>query len=614
MKANDSPSLPSLPTHKYPASYKSNFIFKRVFRLILLSLAVCVIWLTIEDRWGDNFSIPTRYEADSHYVLGMMKLSKDGDLGLFTHIETSSLGAPFRGQLNDFIEAERVIVWLGGQIARVAGLMPAANIMVLLSCIVAATSFYASARLWRISKLNSSLFAIIYAFLPQSQRSLDHLGIAFSGLLPLQFYCCWYLATVQNLSWSSFRFKLTLAVGLLSGFLNIYWIFFFIQLYVLALLCRIAKRRPGVVVSLIPLAATFLITGLFLGSFVAYRVKNGVNTAALVRSYFDVERWSLKPIDLLLPKWGTDLGISSGFFSRYYNGGRLEVGEGWGAYIGVCAIFGLLLLFFKEIRRQLNKRSPSLPYLALCWIIAYCSFGGIHAIVSLILNFYDIRATNRYSVAIATLGLLYFAFIINRLIRGWSFRAKLCSLVLLVSLAILDQSPIIQKYTSDSKGSIKERVIADRNLVLRLENCLGEGAMIYTLPAVDFPEPFQGRGSYMLNYFFYNSMRPFLFSTKLRYSYGSNKGRQGADWPLDVQALPAGEMAETLESYGFSGILLDRKGYADGGKQRLAELAKAGWPVEFEQGVNNEWVFIRLTPSESPTLPTLTPYALSESH
>jgi len=83
-------------------------------------------------------------------------------------------------------------------------------------------------------------------------------------------------------------------------------------------------------------------------------------------------------------------------------------------------------------------------------------------------------------------------------------------------------------------------------------------------------------------------MRPFLYSTKLRYSCGSNKGRQGADWQLDVQELPAGEMAARLESYGFSGILLDRKGYEDRGEKCLAELAENGWPMEFEQGVNNE--------------------------
>jgi len=154
----------------------------------------------------------------------------------------------------------------------------------------------------------------------------------------------------------------------------------------------------------------------------------------------------------------------------------------------------------------------------------------------------------------------------------------------------------------------------DRDLALRLEERLEAGAMIYMLPVLDFPEPFSGRGAYKaygLNYLFYNSMRPFLYSTKLRYSYGSNKGRQGADWQLDVQELPAREMAATLESYGFSGILLNRKCYEDGGVQQLTELAEAGWAVEFEQGVANEWVFIRLNPAARPVLPTLTPYALS---
>jgi len=152
-----------------------------VVRLLLLALTVCVLWLTIENRWGNNFQFPTRYMADSHYILGMMKLAKDGDLGLFSHITTQSLGAPFAGQLNDFPEVERAIVWLGGQIARVIGLMPAANAILMLSCIVAASSFYLAARLWRISRLASWIFAIVYAFLPQSQRSLDHLGIGFLG-------------------------------------------------------------------------------------------------------------------------------------------------------------------------------------------------------------------------------------------------------------------------------------------------------------------------------------------------------------------------------------------------------------------------------------------------
>jgi len=195
--------------------------------------------------------------------------------------------------------------------------------------------------------------------------------------------------------------------------------------------------------------------------------------------------------------------------------------------------------------------------------------------------------------------------------RNWPLKGRLCLLTLVALFSIVDQSFKIHTFPFYENMWIKERVIADKALVSSLEEHLGEGAMIYMLPAVPFPEPFSGRGARQLDYFYYNSMRPFLYSTKLRYSYGSNKGRQGADWQLDVQELPAGEMAARLESYGFSGILLDRKDYNDGGAQRLKELAEAGWPVEFEQGVDNEWVFIRLTPASKPILPTSTPYALS---
>jgi len=134
--------------------------------------------------------------------------------------------------------------------------------------------------------------------------------------------------------------------------------------------------------------------------------------------------------------------------------------------------------------------------------------------------------------------------------------------------------------------------------------------MLYILPVLDFPEPFPRRAPYEL-FSLYDPIRPFLYSTKLRYSYGSNKGRQGADWQLEVQDLPPREMAATLESYGLSGILLNHMVYEDRGEQLLAAFSEAGWPMEFEQGADNEWVFIRLIPSQNPIFPTTTPYSLS---
>ncbi|KXU34856.1 hypothetical protein AXK12_06340 [Cephaloticoccus capnophilus] len=585
----------------------------RVARLLLLVATVCVVWLTIENRWGSNFQLPTRYAYDAHYVLGMMKLAQEGDLGLFSHIYTKSLGAPFVGQLNDFPQTERVIIWVGGQVARVVGLMPAANAMLILSCVLAALSFYLSARLWKINRVPAWVFAVTYAFLPHNSRSIQHLGIIFTGLLPLQFYILWYVSAAQKLSWRSRRFRLTLVVSLLSGLLNIYWIFFFLQLYVLALLFRIIKRSRDFTKALIPFAITCLSAGVFLGSFIIYRISYGDNAMAVVRSYADIEQWALKPIDLFLPKTPPPLPIVSTVLSRYYDGGMIKIGENFGSYIGLFAALGLLALLFKSSQRQISRKSISLPCLAAIWIIAYTAFGGLHSVFSLVFDFYEIRATNRYSTAIATIGLLYFVFISHKLTRKWNPTLRLFFLGVGAVCGLLEQSWSAYRTPSPPPAlyEVADYVKADKALVSRLEHGLEPGSMIYILPATDFPEPFWGRGKFKGDFHHYQAMRPFLYSTKLRYSYGSNKGRQGADWQLDVQELAPRGMAATLESYGFAGILLNRKGYEDRGEQVLAELARAGWPMEFEQGVDNEWVFIRLTPEQNPVLPTPTPYALT---
>jgi len=599
------------------AQNEKKSVVKRGLRFLLLALSICVVWLTVENRWGSDFQLPSVYgRGDVLLVLGTMKLAKDGDLGLFTHITTDSLGAPFKGQLNDWPQSERAIFWLGGHLARIIGLMPAVNTMLILFGIVAAFSFYSASRLWGVSRFAAWSFAIVYAFLPHTQRSISHIGIVFSGLLPLQFYVLWYIATVQKLSWKSSRFRLTLIISLLSGALNIYWTFLFLQLYTLALACRLVKLRQNFIKATIPLLATCLIAGALLGSFVVYRINYGENPMAIVRSYRDIELFSLKPIDLFLPVGGGGLGLLSKFLSKYYAGGRLKIGEyWWGAYIGLCAISGLLFLFFKGIKRQLNKRGTSLPLLASCWIIAYSCFGGGNSIFSLLFDFYKIRGTNRYSAAIATIGLLYFSFLINRLMQKWPSKLKIASLSVLSLLGLIDQSLVIynRSHHQSTPTLIRKLVASDSGIASRLEGTLENNSMIFMLPVVDFPEPspiIQLRDGGDL--YLYGSMAPFLYSNKLRYSYGSHKGRQGADWQHEVQQLPAGKMAATLESYGFAGIVINREVYDDRGEQLLAELAEAGWPMELNQGNDDEWAFIRLTPNKNPVLPTLTPYALTQ--
>jgi|GEM_PF-2019367 len=71
-------------------------------------------------------------------------------------------------------------------------------------------------------------------------------------------------------------------------------------------------------------------------------------------------------------------------------------------------------------------------------------------------------------------------------------------------------------------------------------------------------------------------------------------------------------MIKSPESYGFSGILLNRRGYEDTADEILNDLETAEYPLTFEQGKDNEWVFIRLNLVENPELSDLTHYRVTK--
>jgi len=69
-----------------------------------------------------------------------------------------------------------------------------------------------------------------------------------------------------------------------------------------------------------------------------------------------------------------------------------------------------------------------------------------------------------------------------------------------------------------------------------------------------------------------------------------------------VEGLPAGEAVGRLEAMGFLGLILNRKGFADGGAEWLAGLAAAGRP-ETETSSDGDFVFVRLSALDPEGLP-----------
>jgi phosphoglycerol transferase len=167
-------------------------------------------------------------------------------------------------------------------------------------------------------------------------------------------------------------------------------------------------------------------------------------------------------------------------------------------------------------------------------------------------------------------------------VEGWAQRSAVTrarqlalgvALVVLTVLALFDQ---ISPKTLPEYEKVKAQFINDGTFVREIEKNVPHGAMIFQLPVMSFPEnpPVARMKDYDL-------LRGYLHSNHLRWSYGTIKGREGDIWLRQVASQPLDEMVETLAWAGFSGIYIDRNGYADNAVKIEKELYTALCDYQF---------------------------------
>ncbi len=121
------------------------------------------------------------------------------------------------------------------------------------------------------------------------------------------------------------------------------------------------------------------------------------------------------------------------------------------------------------------------------------------------------------------------------------------------------------------------------------------------LPVLDFPEGGSVRGMPDYDHF-----RSYLFTSRVRYSYGSDKGRSREEWQRRVETMVPSKMVARLEEYGFSGILVDRRAYPDGGERLLTGFTQAGRRILVDEEGGGR-AFVRLEPRPGARLPEAAP-------
>jgi Flp pilus assembly protein TadD len=547
-----------------------------------------------------SWSAPLEYGGDGLFVLGCIRAVSEFDFLPFLNRTISRLGAPYSANWNDFPMFEVLPIFLMGMVARWSNLISAWNVGILLSHFSSALSFYTSCRLLRFRREWSAAGALLWTFSYYHYgRSQGHLPIAFDYTVPLGIVCCWLMAGSKRFRVGGEIFWLSVLTGCAFGLGNPYNLNLWLHFVCLGIGLRFLLFRRKA-----DLLAGALIVGITMVSFLAgnlntlaYQFLHGQNQYGMLRVYKHLELYALKPIELLLAPpthrlgWLADIG-------RKYANTTVYKGELFSPYVGLLGLgalawmvveFGMRLLNLRKVPRRLPSHAP------LClWVVLYAAVGGVNCFLGLFFGLMYFRGSNRFSIFITALCLLFLVSRLSRLTRRWNRLASYALAAGLAAIGLLDQLPRTNLSAAKTALKVMEN---DRAFSRALEERLPRGAMIFQTPLMVFPEsvPLLGCGVY-------DHLRPYLWTKTLRFSFGSVKGRTREDWQKEVASQSLDQTVKELERYGFAGLYINRKGYEDRAEEALKQLAKCG-RSELIEDEARDVVCVVLNPSPHPSWP-----------
>jgi phosphoglycerol transferase len=108
---------------------------------------------------------------------------------------------------------------------------------------------------------------------------------------------------------------------------------------------------------------------------------------------------------------------------------------------------------------------------------------------------------------------------------------------------------------------------SDRSFAEQAERVLPEGAAVFQIPVVTYPEAKVGQQG------FYDNFRPYVHSDDLSWSYGVVKGRHN-DWQATLADKPREVIVAMVAAAGFEGLSLDRLGVGPDAPGWMSELRR----------------------------------------
>ena len=527
-----------------------------------------------------NLSYPYSYTGDMLSASWVVQNLIEGNWTF----HTDRSGYPFGSDLLDYPMSDsgslailRILGWLTGSY------WVAVNLYFLLGFPAAFMAAYVVLRIMRVSVALAAAGSLLFALLPYHFQRLEHLFLTWYFVVPVFFLFAWRLYSVNGRRIESalaVRTAFVHAIALVaSASFGIYYAVFGTMVLALGGLGGWLRDRSLRIVAATFAAASITImgTGLNIAPNLVHVVRSGPNNEVAHRGVADSEIYGLKMIQMLLPRADHRIPALRDVTRRYDSVAPL-INENVKAALGIVGATGLLLLggviYLREAGRAVDERLAFLALIVL-GICAVATVGGLSVVFAALIS-PQIRAWNRASVFVAfaaiAAAMISLEWLLVRFVAvKWLALALATAASLVAVVGVLDQTAPACEACNRAIQVAFER---DRDFSDAIEASLPQGAAIYQLPYMPFPEA--PPTNHLLNYELATGV---INSKQLRWSYGGMKGREGDLFFRALVRTPMATQLDILRRLNFSGIYVDRRGYSDGGRaieDELRQLTGAG--------------------------------------
>lgn len=585
-------------------------VFRENWKLILLgSLFSFFLASILMSGWPaglwPNVETPYIYNGDGLSYTWLAQRTTEGWI-----FDNPRSGYPFGSSFLDYPGSDSANLLLIKLFSLLSGSsFIAVNLFFLSSFPAAFAASFVVARSFGLLRSFSLVGSLLFAFLPFHFMRLEHLFYAWYFAAPFFFYLSFSAFQLPAGSDSNQRknnwltwFKwagFVLALLALSSFGVYYALFGVIVVSLGGLLGWLktwkiqAPARALLVIFALVAGVLINIAPNIIGNY-----QNGVNPEVAQRSPIESELYGFKLMQLILPR--ADHRVSwIGSITNRYNSNFPLINENVTSTLGVIGSLGLLMSFLLLISSLANvKINYKLGFLVAVVLVLFMfgTIGGLGAVFSTIISS-SIRAWNRISIFVGFGAILIFFVVLQMLVERYSSKIRLTSLAiasLVLCVGLYDQTvPACVPCNLNLKTAYE----SDRDFVGTIEKSLPEGAAIYQLPYLSFPEspPLHRLSSYQLT-------TGVLHSKSLHWSFGGMKGRNGDMFYRALAQEPLEKQLDVIKRLGFTGIYIDRRGYSDNAQSLIDSLsALLGEPPTL-LSANGELVFFKLKSSDTTNL------------